>query len=290
MLARIIGEDVELETRLQDSIGSIRIDPLQFEQIVLGLVINARDAMPGGGRLTIETREVLVGRTSQKLPAGVPPGRFALLRIRDTGRGMSEEIRTSLFEPSFSTKDPGESTGLDLHTANDVVRRAGGFIEVWSREGRGSRFTLYLPVDSENKEDGRTSAQVVRIRSRATLLLVEDEDEVRGPVREVLEQRGYRVHEAADGKTAERIAAEQPGRIDLIITDVVMPGMSGVQLVSNMLRSHPHLRALYISGYTNEPLVGLHKLGSGIDFLRKPFSPEILVRKVEELLESSTAA
>jgi two-component system cell cycle sensor histidine kinase/response regulator CckA len=290
LLRRLIGEDVELALATGASRGLAQVDPGQFEQAVVNLAVNARDAMPHGGRLTIETRDVAAnGDEAGHLP-GVPPGRYVGVSVSDTGHGMDDATRERIFEPFFTTKPPGEGTGLGLAMVYGFVKQSGGHVEVSTELGRGTTFTLYLPRAEAAAPQPGTAPDASRLPAGTeTVLLVEDEEAVRRLSARVLRSRGYAVLEARDGEEAERLATEHPGPIHIVVTDLVMPRMSGRRLAGALARIRPRLRVLFMSGYTDEAVVrqGVHE--SSVDFLQKPFGPEELARKVREVLDADTA-
>jgi PAS domain S-box-containing protein len=278
LLRRLIGEDVLLSLELQPGLGRVRADPTQLEQVLLNLAVNARDAMPRGGRLVLATGDVeLAARASE-----VRPGAYVVLSVADTGHGMTEEVRRHLFEPFFTTKEVGKGSGLGLSTVYGIVKQAGGHIDVESQPGAGSTFRVYLPRVAE-------PAPVPPHRPESapaggTVLLAEDEDAVRALAREVLRSEGYTVLEAADGDAALRLARGHGGRIDLLVTDVVMPGLGGRQLAEGLLALTPAVRVLYLSGYTEDAVVREGVSCEEVHFLPKPFSPAALAQKVREVL------
>ncbi|MFO0603372.1 MAG: PAS domain-containing protein [Polyangiales bacterium] len=285
LLVRLIGEDVRLSCRLAPDAGSVRVDPGQLEQVVLNLAVNARDAMPRGGELRIETADV---RVEAGDPAGpqLPPGRYARLTVEDSGCGMSPEVRTRIFEPFFTTKGVGKGTGLGLATVFGVVKSFQGAVEVASEEGRGSRFDVYLPV-AEAAPRAATLAPAPACAEAAgeTVLLVEDDKAVRRVARVALEQRGYRVLEAGNPEEALALVGGAERPIDLLLTDVVMPGMSGPDLARAVASRQPKVGVLYMSGYVDDA-VTRHGLQSSDAFVAKPFSPTGLARRVRERLDA----
>jgi PAS domain S-box-containing protein len=286
MLQRLIGEDVELRTALAADLGAVRADPGQLEQVIVNLAVNARDAMPEGGKLTIETANVALAEAYMAALAVVVPGFYVLLAVSDTGTGMDAATQARVFEPFFTTKPKGQGTGLGLATVYGIVKQSGGYIWVYSEPGRGTTFKVYLPrVDApvESRPDPVIAAS---LRGSETILLVEDQDEVRNLVRRMLEARGYHVLVGASGDDALRVAARHGGSIDLLVTDVVMPGMSGRQAALLLVPAHPKMRVLYLSGYTDEAIVRHGMLEPGIAFLQKPFTTDTLARKVREVLDS----
>lgn len=292
MLRRLIGEDIELVTVLDPALGRVEVDPGQMQQVILNLAVNARDAMPQGGKLTIETRNVELDETYAQRRAMVQPGPYVMLAISDTGVGMDEETQSHIFEPFFTTKEVGKGTGLGLATVYGIVKQSGGYIWVYSEEGQGTTFKIYLPRVEEEAEGmplhGGESGYLPR--GRETVLLVEDEPGVRGLTGRVLSRQGYRVLEASNGEEALRVAREHAGEpIDLLVTDVVMPLMGGKTLAERLKAMHPGIRVLYMSGYTDNVVVHHGILDRGVAFLQKPFGPEALARKVREMLDAPEA-
>jgi len=288
MLRRMIGEDVELRVSLQSELGNIKADPVQLEQVIMNLVVNARDAMPKGGKLSIETTNVYLDEAYAREHVSVVPGDYVMLAISDTGCGMDEETRQHIFEPFFTTKEQGKGTGLGLSMVYGIVRQSEGNIWVYSEEGRGTTFKIYFPrVSAHAEEHRRTSGALDGPRGSETILLVEDAELVRNLARQVLEGAGYRVLEAANAEAAidlcERINGD---RIDLLLTDVIMPGMSGNEMSRVILAKHPGMPVLYMSGYTDDAIVQHGVLEAGINFLQKPFTPGALAMKVREVLDN----
>jgi PAS domain S-box-containing protein len=283
LLGRLIGEDIELETRLGSGVGAVEVDPSQVEQIVVNLALNARDAMPGGGRLVLRTAPVEVGPGELE---DVGPGSYALLAVSDTGTGMDEATRARIFEPFFTTKEPGRGTGLGLATVYGIVKQSGGAIRTETAPGEGASFQIYFPrVDRAVAEQEASPAQPEPEAGKATVLLVEDEEVVRTLVREILEGRGFDVLEAPTPGDALAVAAARTGRIDLLLTDVVMPRMSGRELAQRFAQLHPESRLLYMSGYTDGAIVSHGVLSEGTMFLQKPFTMESLLAKIGEVLK-----
>jgi CheY-like chemotaxis protein len=288
MLRRMIGEDVELRVSLEPELGNIKADPVQLEQVIMNLVVNARDAMPKGGKLSIETSNVYLDESYAHEHVSVVPGEYVMLAISDTGCGMDEETRQQIFEPFFTTKEPGKGTGLGLSMVYGIVRQSGGNIWVYSEEGTGTTFKIYFPrVTAEAQEYKRTNGFAEVPKGCETILLVEDAALVRTLARQVLETAGYRVLEAESGEAALRICESINGtRIDLLLTDVVMPGMSGNDMSKILLAKQPDMPVLYMSGYTDDAIVQHGVLEPGINFLQKPFSPGALAVKVREVLDA----
>ncbi len=287
ILHRVIGEHITLRTSLDPGLAPVLADPSQLDQVIMNLAVNARDAMPGGGRITIETANVPLDTELAQVHPDARPGGYVLLTVSDTGTGLSPDATAHLFEPFFTTKEVGKGTGLGLATVYGIVRQSGGFIGVDSEPGRGTRFRIYLPrAESPAKEPVKSHvAPSTASLEAGTVLVVEDEAGVRHLARDVLRRSGYRVLEAADGAEALRLVAQE-GTIDLLLTDVVMPGMSGAELAERFRALRPRARVLYASGYADEAL-GSHGLPSGgVPYLQKPFEPDDLVRRVRELLET----
>ncbi|HXM44504.1 MAG TPA: response regulator [Bryobacteraceae bacterium] len=291
MLSRLIGEDIELITVAAAEPGTIRSDPGQLEQVIMNVVVNARDAMPGGGKLIVETANAEVDQTYAGPNVDLKPGRYVVLAISDTGMGMDPETVTHLFEPFFTTKAPGKGTGLGLATAYGIVKQSGGAISVYSEPGRGTTVKIYLPSAEANAAaEAAKKSPAAALRGSETILVLEDEARVRKLVCEVLAGRGYHILEAVRGEEAIRIAREQKGRIHLLLTDVVMPEMSGPQALEQIRARHPNMKVLFMSGYTDEAMVHHGILDSGAPFLQKPFLPDALAQKVREVLASQASA
>jgi two-component system cell cycle sensor histidine kinase/response regulator CckA len=287
MLHRLIGEDVELVTIAAASQDSVLADPGRLEQVIMNLAVNARDAMPNGGTLSLETGTVHLDESFSARELGVNPGRYVTLSITDTGLGMSEETQSHLFEPFFTTKQAGRGTGLGLATAYGIVRQSGGAISVMSELGHGTTVRIFLPQAVEKIEAEAARRQPAPPSTGAeTVLVVEDEARVRKLMVEVLAARGYRVLEAARGSEALRLVKEHRGPIHIALVDVVMPEMSGPELIREVAGLRPKMRVLYISGYTEEAIVHHHIPESGIEFLQKPFLPDALARKVRDILDT----
>jgi len=286
MLQRLIGEDVKLETRLAPSLAAVRADPGQLEQVIMNLAVNARDAMPRGGRLTIETADVVLDEAYARQHPGAKAGPQVLLAVTDTGTGMDAETRSHIFEPFFTTKGLGQGTGLGLSTVYGIVQQSGGHIAVYSEPGRGTSFKIYLPQVPDAVPGAEAlSAQIPAAGGRETVLLAEDDPAVRDVTSEILAQRGYRVLRAPDGQSALEIARSHAGEIPLLVTDIVMPGMTGPELATALQAERPGVRVLYMSGYTDDSVVRHGVLAEGMPYLQKPFTPDALARKVRELLD-----
>ncbi|MCI0343590.1 MAG: response regulator [Planctomycetales bacterium] len=287
MLRRLIGEDVRLSFVLASRAGRVRGDPGQIEQVVMNLVVNARDAMPGGGKLAIETSDVVLEEDYARTHVGARAGPHVLLAVTDTGVGMRPEVLSHLFEPFFTTKEPGKGTGLGLSTVYGIVRQGGGHVGVYSEPGRGSTFKVYLPA-AEGPPEGTAPAPPapVALRGSETVLVVEDETGLRELARRILIEAGYRVLEARDGREALVLAVKEPGLIHLLLTDVVMPEMGGPQLARKLASARPDMRALFVSGYTEHGAEQAGPLEAGALFLPKPFGRDQLLRKVREVLDA----
>jgi PAS domain S-box-containing protein len=276
MLGRLIGEDVDLVVQLDPTLGAVRADPNQLEQVIVNLAINARDAMLDGGRLTILTRNT---------DTGPVVGPHVLLEVADTGCGMSEEVKQHLFEPFFTTKGVGQGTGLGLAVVHGIVQQSGGRVEAQSQPGQGSTFRVYLPRVLAAILAETVPVVPPPVGGTETVLLVEDEEGVRVLARQALQQCGYRVLEARDGREALEIAADYPGQLNLLVSDVVMPHLNGPQLARRLLLGRPGLRVLLISGYTADLLARQGAMDGRLALLEKPFTPAELARKVRELLD-----
>jgi PAS domain S-box-containing protein len=285
MLKRLIGEDVDLVTNLGESLWPVKADPGQLEQVLLNLAVNARDAMPNGGVLTITTANVEMDSASAQTHFPLSPGPYVLLAFNDTGIGMDAETQARIFDPFFTTKDKGKGTGLGLAMVYGIVKQSGGYIWVYSEVGKGTTFKIYLPRTAEEVDESGPGRSLVEAQQGTeTLLLVEDEDAVRALVRNVLKERGYRVMEASRGQDALDLAEQYWGQIDLLVTDVVMPQMSGRELARRLANLRPQIKVLYISGYADNAVWYEGGLDSAVAFLQKPFSPEALAHKVREVL------
>jgi two-component system, cell cycle sensor histidine kinase and response regulator CckA len=267
------------------ALSPVEADPSQLEQVLMNLVVNARDAMPRGGRLTLETANIELDQASARSHPGARPGAYVMLAVSDNGIGMDAETQARLFEPFFTTKGPGKGTGLGLATVYGIVKQSGGSIWVYSEVGQGTTFKIYLPRVQGRAENAEPiCVKVAPARSSETVLLVEDEEAVRHLAREVLQSHGYTVLEARHPGEALRFGSEHPGPIHLLLTDVVMPQMGGREVASRLAPRRPEMQVLFMSGYTDEAIVHQGVLDAGTAFLQKPFSVTGLVQKVREVL------
>ena len=286
LIAPLIGEDIDLRFAPARDLDLVKIDPGQFEQAIINLVVNARDAMPHGGRLIIETRNVELGEDDSTHQRDVRPGGYVLVAVTDSGLGIDPVAKARIFEPFFTTKGPGKGTGLGLAMVYGFVKQSGGHIEVYSEAGLGTVFKVYLPrADQDSAAARPAAADVEAPKGQETVLLVEDEAGVRNLSRYVLEKNGYTVLEASDGQEALAVAGRHDGAIQLLVTDVVMPGMSGRQLANALCQVRPATRVLFMSGYTDEAVLRHGVIDASPAFLQKPFSPIGLARKVREVLD-----
>jgi PAS domain S-box-containing protein len=291
MVGRLVGEDMELLIKPCIGLGLVKADPGQIEQVILNLVINARDAMPNGGKITLETARVYLDKEYARQHIAVQPGWYVMLAVADTGHGMDAKTQKHIFEPFFTTKESGKGTGLGLSTVYGIVKQSGGNIWVYSEVGVGTSFKIYLPLVDERVTE--PDAEVVRPENTAgteTILLAEDEEMVRRLARESLRMHGYRVLEAANGADALLICRQHEGPIHLLLTDVVMPRMSGRDLADQLVRLRPETRVLYMSGYTDQAIVHHGILDGDIAFIGKPFTPDALVLKVIEVLHKNLSS
>ena len=290
MLTRLVGEHIEVTVLPEPGLGLVQADAAQLEQVIVNLVVNARDAMPEGGRLTIETQNVTLeaGSTSQHI--GAPPGPYVLIAFTDSGIGMDPATQKRIFEPFFTTKERGKGTGLGLATVYGIVKQSGGSVSVYSEPNRGSTFKVYLPRVAEPVSKTRDGAgRPVSTSGTGTVLIVEDEGAVRVLAMRTLLRRGYATLVARDGVEALRVSEQHPGPIHLLLTDVVLPGMSGPKVAASLVAARPELRVLYMSGFTEDAIVHHGVLAPDTEFIQKPFSPQALCLKVQEVL-SKTAA
>lgn len=288
MLPRVIGEDVEVRTVRTPDIKCVKADPGQIEQVIMNLVVNARDAMPNGGKLTIETAEVHFERNDAAVH-NVGAGDYVLLAVSDTGVGMDAETRAHIFEPFFTTKEPGQGTGLGLATVYGIVNQSGGFIWVYSEIGKGTTFKLYFPATAAELEPSRISREPhLALTGHETVLLVEDEANLRDLIDQVLGAQGYKVLVANSGEAAIQMANRHHGPIHLLVTDIVMPKMGGRRLAEELALKRPEMKVMFMSGYTNNALLHNESLPQDAIFVQKPFTPDVLLRKVRDSLNRSS--
>jgi two-component system, cell cycle sensor histidine kinase and response regulator CckA len=289
MLRRVIGEDIELVHLLAKDLGKVKSDPGQIEQVILNLAVNARDAMPNGGRLILETSNVELDEGYARDHVGVKPGPYVRLSVSDTGLGMTREVKERIFEPFFTTKEMGKGTGMGLSTVYGIVKQSGGNIWVYSEVGRGTVFKIYLPQVDElaDRLDERAEEEEAP-RGKETILLVEDDGEVRRLTASFLTEQGYKVLEASDESDAFPVCRGYNGPIKLMLTDVVMPGMNGRELARHLLSLRPEMKVLYMSGYTDDAIVHHGVLERGLEFLQKPFTLIGLAKKVREVLDKDS--
>jgi two-component system, cell cycle sensor histidine kinase and response regulator CckA len=291
MLSRLINEDIELMTLPRPGLWRVCVDPMQLMQVLVNLVVNARDAMPHGGKLTIETDNVALTDDYIDRHPHVKPGEFVMLAVSDTGAGLSDEARAHLFEPFFTTKELGKGTGLGLATSYGIVKQSGGFIFPYSEQGNGATFKVYLPRaagESKTVPDRPMAVEAALPRGCETVLLVEDNDLLRQMATETLERHGYTVIAARDGVDALSIIDSERRAVHLLLTDVIMPKMSGRELADHFQRRFPEVRILYMSGYASDTIVHHGMLDPGIDLLQKPYTPMALIRRVQDVLGTTT--
>ena len=287
MLKRLTAGSIEISCSLAPGLWSVTADPTELERVITNLVLNARDAMPDGGQLIVETSNVQIDEQYASTHADIAPGPYVLLAITDTGAGMSREVKERLFEPFFTTKEKGKGTGLGLSSAYGIVKQSGGFVWVYSEPGQGTTFKIYLPRAEEVEPRPATPSRNRRIGSE-TILFVEDDAEVRQVATRILRRNGYRVLEATNGADALRVCEAEREPVDLIVTDIVMPGMGGSELARRIRERQPDARILFTSGYTEDAVVRQSFLQQGEAFIEKPFTPALLTRKAREVLESQS--
>ena len=289
LLRPLIGEDIELATTLAPNVGCTRADAGQLEQVIMNLVVNAKDAMPSGGKISIRTACVTLDDSYRPENTLIKNGPYVMISVSDNGHGMDRETQARIFEPFFTTKEKGKGTGLGLSTVYGIIKQSGGYVFVQSELGRGTVFTIYFPrVDEPSEAHGDVPVSLAAAGGTETVLLVEDEDSVRQLVRETLEARGYRVLEASNGQTALTVSANHPAPIHLVITDVVMPGLNGHELVRQIEPARPGIKVLYLSGYAQDAFSTPLSADAQKTFLQKPFTLQSLARKVREILGPPT--
>ena len=291
MLRRLIGEDIELVVSLDPRLKNVKADPGQIEQVVMNLVVNSRDAMPNGGRLLIETANLSFSEDSPGRHDIIPVGSYVMLAVSDAGSGMSEEILVHIFEPFFTTKGPGKGTGLGLSTVYGIVKQSGGYIWVYSELGVGTTVKIYLPVSEKPVENLMKSPRPSRTPGgRETVLLAEDDSSVRRMLSRVLSRSGYTVVEAASGKEAIEILESRGAEIELVLTDVVMPEVGGRGLAEHVSRLHPRIQVIFMSGYTDDFILGSGQLKPGSVFLQKPITPDVLLERIRESMGAARSS
>ena len=287
LLHRTIGEDIEILTVLDPALGRLRADPGQIEQVLLNLAVNARDAMPDGGKLTIETANVELDEAYSTQDFVVPPGRYVTLAVTDTGVGMDKETRNRIFEPFFTTKASGAGTGLGLASVYGIVKQSDGHISVHSEPGKGTTFKIYLPRVEAAANRARQEGLIAQSEGGSeTILVVEDDEMVRQLVVLLLEKKGYQVLAAEHAEQALQVCQHHEDPIDLLVTDLVMPGRNGVELAEQVRQMVPEAKTLLISGYADKAILRESELDEHMEFLAKPFSGSVLARKVREILDS----
>ena len=289
MLRRVIGEDIEMVIQTAGDLGGVRTDVGQIEQVIMNLSVNAKDAMPSGGKLTIETANAELDESYARSHLDVKPGPYVMFSVSDTGMGMTPEVRDQIFEPFFTTKEKGKGTGLGLSTAYGIVKQSKGHIWVYSVQGRGTTFKIYLPRVDEPLEEIRKEVLKKELpRGNETILIVEDDEEVRKLAGKILERQGYKILETFNGDDALVACERSRSPIHLMLADVVMPGMSGSELAKLLKPLYPEIKILYMSGYTDDSIVRHGVLEKGVNYIQKPFTMEGLARKVREVLEQDT--
>jgi CheY-like chemotaxis protein len=289
LLRPLIGENIELVTHLAPAVGCTRADAGQLEQVIMNLVVNAKDAMPSGGKISIRTASVILDDSYRPENTFIQNGPYIRISVSDTGLGMDRDTQARIFEPFFTTKEKGKGTGLGLSTVYGIIKQSGGYVFVQSELGRGTVFTIYFPrVDEPSEAHGAAPVSLAAVGGSETILLVEDEESVRQLVRETLEARGYHVLEAENGNAGLALAASHPGILHLVITDVVMPGLSGHELVQQLIPARPGIKVLYLSGYAQDAVDANASADAPRAFLQKPFTLQSLSRKVREVLGPPT--
>jgi len=289
MLRRIIGEDIRLVTNLCDTLKNSRLDPNQVGQVILNLAVNARDAMPEGGTLHLETSNVNLDNAYSREHPPVQPGRYVMLAVSDTGTGIDKSILPRIFDPFFTTKEVGKGTGLGLSIVYGIVKQSGGYVWVYSEPAHGTTFKIYFPAITAALENPLARSESYSEPSGQTILIVEDDAMIRGNVRECLQQLGYQVVEAENGEAALQVCGRLHGKVDLVLSDLVMPGMGGYELAGELTQRHPAVRVLFMSGYTEDSAARRDILLQGSAFLQKPFSVADLSNAVHQALAVCSA-
>jgi two-component system, cell cycle sensor histidine kinase and response regulator CckA len=285
MLRRLIGEHIELATALEPTLGRVLADSGQLEQVLVNLVVNARDAMPEGGRLRIETANVVLDAAFAREHEGAHPGPYVMLAVIDEGAGIDPEIQPHIFEPFFTTKDKAKGTGLGLATVYGIVKQSGGYVTVESAQERGTTMRVHLPLAVVTSFPAAAAPEERATEGSETILLVEDEDSVRGLARRILARAGYTVLTARDADEATQVSAQYEDPIELLLTDVIMAGLSGPRLAETLIRLRPELGVLFMSGYNEDTIIRQGVLRQGVAYLQKPFTPSGLTRRVREALD-----
>jgi CheY-like chemotaxis protein len=286
LMRRLLGSNIEFRTVLHPDLHQVKVDPGQLDQVLMNLAINARDAMPGGGKLTIETSNVLLSDDYVATHLDCKAGPHVMVAVSDTGCGMDREVVARVFEPFFTTKEKGKGTGLGMATVFGIVQQSGGCIHVYSEPGHGTMFKIYLPAVAGPILSAGDTATRLGIRGTETVLLVEDDERIRELALSTLERFGYTMLTAANGKEALRVAADHRGAIDLLLTDVVIPTVSGPELAKRIQVLFPEVRVLFMSGYTDDAVIRLGLLQGTVSFIQKPFGQVDLARKVREVLDA----
>jgi two-component system cell cycle sensor histidine kinase/response regulator CckA len=291
LLRRIVGEDVTLTCILDVQPGCVRVDPGSIEQVVMNLAVNARDAMPTGGKLTLETMNVILDEEYTRSHLGAKPGPYVMLSVTDTGSGIDKKTLARIFDPFFTTKEPGKGTGLGLATVFGIMQQSGGNVWVYSELGIGTTFKVYLPrVDAAAQQQLQVSTSSTLLRGSETILLVEDEQQVRDVARGILRRHGYTVLDAEDAGAALALCEQHVGPIHLLVSDVVMPGLSGPALAKRLAVLRPDMRVLCMSGYTDDAAVRHGVIDAAFAYLQKPITVEALTRKVRDVLDAERRA
>jgi CheY-like chemotaxis protein len=285
MLPRLLGEDIEVSLSLDSELGSVKADQSQIEQVIMNLAVNARDAMPAGGKLKIQTANAQLDQAYTRTHPGSRVGNYVLFSVTDTGTGMDPGILAHIFEPFFTTKERGKGTGLGLATVYGIVKQSNGYIWVESTPGQGASFQIYLPLHVGQASEEQKNQPGEKLQGSEKILLVEDSEPLKKLAQKFLEVAGFRVQSARSGEEAMEVASRYGGTFDLLLTDVVMPGINGRALAEQLLPRQPGMRVLYMSGYTDSFIAGHGVLEPGTHLLHKPFTDEVLIRKVREVLD-----